>query len=94
MGRDGYRGVVTRDAVSQAIAADTSPTIDDIVIEAPSIDPGASLAEALPATLSSEYPLAVIDADGELAGVLSPDRVGEALTPPAEEEDVTKAAAE
>jgi glycine betaine/proline transport system ATP-binding protein len=98
MGRDGYRGVVTRDAVSQAIAADTSPTIDDIVIEAPSIDPGASLAEALPATLSSEYPLAVIDADGKLAGVLSPDRVGEALTPPAEEpdeeEDVTKAAAE
>jgi glycine betaine/proline transport system ATP-binding protein len=98
MGRDGYRGVVTRDAVSQAIAADTSPTIDDIVIEAPSIDPGASLAEALPATLSSEYPLAVIDADGELAGVLSPDRVGAALTPPAEEpgeeEDITKAAAE
>jgi glycine betaine/proline transport system ATP-binding protein len=98
MGRDGYRGVVTRDAVSQAIAAATSPTIGDIVIEAPSIDPGASLAEALPATLSSEFPLAVIDADGELAGVLSPDRVGEALTPPAdeprEEEEITKAAAE
>ena len=80
----GYRGVVTRDAVNAAIASHTRADIGDIVIDAPSIDAGASLAEALPATLSSEFPVAVIDADGALAGVLSADRVGEVLTPPPE----------
>jgi glycine betaine/proline transport system ATP-binding protein len=99
VGDNGYRGVVTRDALDAAIASHHAPDIADIVIEAPSIDPGASLAEALPATLSSEFPVAVVDADGELAGVLSPDRVGEVLTPPAEEPrdkapDEAKAAAE
>ncbi len=99
VGDKGYRGVVTRDALDAAIASRHAPDIADIVIEAPSIDPGASLAEALPATLSSEFPVAVVDADGELAGVISPDRVGEVLTPPAEEPpdeapDEAKAAAE
>ena len=82
---NGYRGVVTRDALDAAIASHHAPDITDIVVEAPSIDSGASLAEALPATLSSQFPLAVIGADGGLAGVLSPDRVGEVLTLPAEE---------
>ena len=82
IGDKGYRGVVTRDAVSAAIASHTAPAIGDIVIQAPTIEPGASLAEALPASLSSEFPLAVVDAEGGLAGVLPADRVGEILTPP------------
>ena len=84
VGDQGYRGLVTRDAVRAAIASHSAPGIGDIVIAAPTIDSGASLAEALPASLSSEFPLAVIDADGSLAGILPADRVGEILTPPEE----------
>lgn len=77
----GYRGVVTRDAVSAAIADQTTPTVDEIAIGAPSIARHTSIANALPTALSSAYPIAVIDADGELEGVLSTDRVSDILTP-------------
>lgn len=80
----GYLGVVTRDAVNAAIASHATPTVESLAVDAPSIDAGASIAEALPATLSSEFPVAVIGADGALAGIISADRVGEVLTPPPE----------
>lgn len=80
----GYRGIVTRDAVNAAIASHMAPTVESLAVDAPSIDAGASIAEALPATLSSEFPVAVIGADGALAGIISADRVGEVLTPPPE----------
>lgn len=80
----GYRGIVTREAVNAAIASHTAPTVESLAVDAPSIDAGSSIAEALPATLSSVYPVAVIGADGALAGIISADRVGEVLTPPAE----------
>lgn len=83
----GYRGVVTRDAVDQALAERTPPTIGDLAVEAPSVDASTSIAEALPATLSSDYPLAVVDEDGTLAGVVTQDRLGEVLTPPGDEDD-------
>ncbi|WP_421725679.1 quaternary amine ABC transporter ATP-binding protein [Bauldia sp.] len=80
----GYRGVVTRDALNDAIANDDKPTVEQIAVTTPSIGPEASLAEALPATLASAYPVAVIGSDGGLEGILSADRVGEILTPPEE----------
>jgi len=84
VGDRGYLGVVTRDAVNAAIASHAAPTVESLAVDAPSVDAGASIAEALPATLSSQYPVAVIGADGGLAGIISADRVGEVLTPPAE----------
>jgi len=83
--KSGYRGVVTRDAVDHAISEKPYPTIDDIVVEAPSVVSGSSIADALPTTLSSEYPVAILDQDGALAGVLTADRLGEVLRPPADE---------
>jgi glycine betaine/proline transport system ATP-binding protein len=80
--KQGYRGVVTRDAVDHAIAERPRPSIGEIAVEAPSVVSGSSIAEALPATLSSDYPLAVLDEDGAIAGVLTHDRLGEILTPP------------
>ncbi len=82
----GYLGIVTRDAVNAAIASHAAPSVESITVDAPSIDAGSSIAEALPATLASEFPVAVIDADGALAGIISADRVGEVLTPPTEKE--------
>ncbi len=87
VGAGGYRGVVTRDALDAAIAGPHGSDIGDIVMDAPSIDAGASLAEALPATLASAYPVAVIDEAGGLAGVLSTERVGEIFTLPMENEE-------
>lgn len=86
----GYLGVVTRDAVNAAIASHSAPTVVSLAVDSPSVDAGASIAEALPATLSSEYPVAVIGADGALAGIISADRVGEVLTPPAEAKEAAE----
>ena len=83
--RGGYRGVVTRDAVNAAIASHAGPTVDEIAVGAPSIAPGASLAEALPATLSSDYPVAVISRRRRAGGHVSAAQVGEILTPPSKE---------
>ncbi|MCP4383501.1 MAG: glycine betaine/L-proline ABC transporter ATP-binding protein [Hyphomicrobiales bacterium] len=77
----GYRGVVTRAALSAAIANDDAPTVEQLAVNSPSIGPHASLAEALSATLSSAYPIAVIGDDGSFEGILTADRVGEILTP-------------
>jgi glycine betaine/proline transport system ATP-binding protein len=84
VGDRGYLGVVTRDAVNAALASHSAPSVVSLAVDAPSIDAGASIAEALPATLSSAFPVAVIGADGALAGIISADRVGEVLTPPPE----------
>jgi len=84
----GYRGIVTRDAVDHAIAEKPHPTIDKIAVNAPAVAYSASIAEALPATLSSEYPLAILGKDGSLAGVLTHDRLGEILTPPDDDDEV------
>lgn len=92
VGAGGYRGVVTRDALDAAMARPDDVDIGDIIMDAPSIDPGASLAEALPATLASKFPVAVVDDQGRLAGVLSTDRVGEIFTLPAEDSTPTNTA--
>jgi glycine betaine/proline transport system ATP-binding protein len=86
-GKQGYRGVVTRDAVDQAIAEKPHPTIGEIAVMAPTVQTGSSIADALPATLSSDYPLPIVEADGSLAGVITQGRLGEVLAPPDDDDD-------
>lgn len=81
-----YSGVVTEAAVEKALAADGTPQISDIVVEAAQVDTGATLADALPATLTSKYPVAVVGENGELRGVVEPQELGEVLAPPQEED--------
>jgi glycine betaine/proline transport system ATP-binding protein len=92
-GQRGYRGVVTRDAVDHAIGQKLRPTIDELAIQVPSVEAGSSIAEALPTTLTSDYPVAIVEADGTLAGVLTQDRLGEVLSPPDDGDDDDDAAA-
>ncbi len=80
---DGTSGVVTRAAVSEAIAGPTSPTLSEISVETPAVSPGTSLAEALPTALAATFPVPVVGPDGRLAGVLAPAEMGDALAPPA-----------
>lgn len=84
----GYRGVVTRDAVDEAISKTPHPTISAIVEEGPSAPVGATIADALPGTLESDHPLAIVDKDGALVGVVNRDRIGEILAPPDDEDEV------
>ena len=77
----GYRGIVTRGAVDDAITDRPCPNISEIAVKAPSVATGSSIADALPATLSSKYPVAILDEEGMLAGIVASDRLGEVLTP-------------
>lgn len=76
-----YRGVVTREAVNAALLSQAAPNVAAIAVDSPSIESGVSIAAALPATLASAFPVAVIGADGAVAGIISADRVGEVLAP-------------
>ncbi len=88
VGGDGFQGIVTREAVREAIDREQAPTpVSDIAVGTPSVLPGASLADALPATLAAEFPVPVVGADGALKGVIAPGEVGEVLTPVAEPEE-------
>jgi glycine betaine/proline transport system ATP-binding protein len=88
----GYRGIVTREAVTAAANDATPPGIGELVIALPPVRGSASLATALPMTLATHYPVPVVGADGILRGVLSQDRVGEILTPSDGDDDAEEAA--
>jgi glycine betaine/proline transport system ATP-binding protein len=88
----GYRGIVTREAVTAAANDASPPRIGELVIALPPVEGSVSLAKALPMTLATHYPVPVVGADGILRGVLSQDRVGEILTPEEGDEDAERAA--
>ncbi|MCW5696282.1 MAG: glycine betaine/L-proline ABC transporter ATP-binding protein [Bauldia sp.] len=79
---DGYRGIVTEEAVRTAIAAREPAQVSDLAVTVETVTPDAAIAAALPATLASSIPVPVVTAEGSLEGVLSPARVGEVLQPP------------
>ena len=76
-----YRGVVTQDALDQAGRGNgsTTPTPADIAETGPTLDPGTSLQDALPAALESATPVPVVSQDGEFLGILSAKDLGRVL---------------
>lgn len=74
-----YRGVVTAAGLRSLGESGGVHSIAEALQRGPTIAPGATLAEALPAALSSDYPLPVVDRDGRLQGVVSPSALGEIL---------------
>jgi glycine betaine/proline transport system ATP-binding protein len=76
-----YRGVVTQDALDQAGRGNgsTTPTVADIAETGPTLDPGTSLQDALPAALESAIPVPVVSQDGEFLGILSAKDLGRVL---------------
>ena len=84
---DNYRGVVTQDAVQAAIdQPNGAKTTWDVAEEFPVLRESDALEIALPTTLASDYPVAVVDAEGRLQGVVTSERMSDALTPPGEGE--------
>jgi len=79
----GYRGVVTEAKLRSLESGQGHPGLAEAIEAAPTIDPNATLAEALPAALASAYPVPVVDAKGALKGVVSASALSEMLQPSA-----------
>ncbi len=77
---DGYRGVVTQQAVEQALATgNATTTVADATEAQPSLGPEDTLERALPMTLECDYPVAVVDREGDLKGTVSRTQMGNVL---------------
>jgi glycine betaine/proline transport system ATP-binding protein len=77
----GYRGVVTEAKLRSLEQGDGHPVLAEAIEAAPAVAPTATLAEALPAALASEFPVPVVDAKGALKGVVSASALSEVLKP-------------
>ena len=77
--RDRYRGVVTQEAIEDAIKAPGNDSLYDIAVETPHFAPETVIEHVLPATLESDWPIPVVGPDGSLAGVVSRSDMGQIL---------------
>ncbi len=71
-----YRGVVT-EAGLRSLGVGSAHALAEAIEAGPTLSPDATLAEALPAALSSRYPVPVVDKAGALQGVLTPSVLSE-----------------
>ena len=80
-----FLGLVTKEGLRSLDekASDLSAGIEKAV----TIAPDATLADALPKALTSVHPIAVVDGDGALRGVLSATALAEVLNPSDATED-------
>ena len=79
---DGYQGTLTQEGLEEAYREDAAAQVSEEHYEdVPQIAPDAALEEVLPETLSADYPVPVVDEEGELQGALSRDALAEVLSP-------------
>ena len=77
---EGFQGVVTEEALKEAYADDKSADLTvDVMESCDPLEPGAVLESVIPCTLESEYPLPVVDEDGNLTGRLSRGTLSDVL---------------
>ncbi len=78
---EGYQGVVTQQALTEAYHGDDSEklTAQHYSPDVPALSPDAVLESVIPETLGAEYSLPVVDADGNLKGELSRGCLAEVL---------------
>ena len=75
-----YQGVVTQHTLKEVSEhPDANPSLREVCEDGPTLQPDMSLQDALPATLVSDYPVPVVDSDGEYQGTLSKEDMVEAL---------------
>ncbi|WP_108662408.1 quaternary amine ABC transporter ATP-binding protein [Acuticoccus kandeliae] len=81
---DRYRGVATAERLEEAVAGAgaNSQTLYDVAETGPTLAADDALETALPAALETDYPLPVVDGDGQLMGVVSTREMSSVLTPP------------
>ncbi|MEM7567195.1 MAG: CBS domain-containing protein, partial [Pseudomonadota bacterium] len=82
-----YHGVVSVEAVEDAIEGPSDPTLIELAETIDTVDTTASLEEALPNALTTEYDVPVVSDAGELVGVVSRESMSEVLSEGADEPD-------
>lgn len=77
---DGYQGMVSADTLEQAYKEDRQAELDPALYEdVEPVDPQAVLESVIPNTLDADYPLPVVDDEGQLAGRLSRNTLAKVL---------------
>ncbi|WP_319532972.1 glycine betaine/L-proline ABC transporter ATP-binding protein [uncultured Cohaesibacter sp.] len=83
---EGYQGTLTQESLEEYYKENADSKIsEEHYHDVPHISPDAALEEVLPETLSADYPVPVVDEDGEFVGSLSRDALAEVLSPESSE---------
>ncbi len=78
---DGFQGVVCQEALEDAARIDKETHMDDFEVEELTpISPDDYLENIIPATMESDFPIPVVDAEGDLQGELSRTHLAEVLS--------------
>lgn len=77
-----YRGVTSQEKLATAVASPERRSLYDVAEPGPTLTAGEVLETALPTALETDYPLPVVDDDGNLMGVVSSREMSSVLTPP------------
>ncbi|SFO88013.1 glycine betaine/proline transport system ATP-binding protein [Cohaesibacter marisflavi] len=85
---DGYQGMLSQESLEEYYQEDkTAKLTEEHYEDLEPIAPDAALEEILPETLASDYPVPVVDEEGEFMGSLSRDALAEVLSPEASSEE-------
>lgn len=77
---DGYQGVILQEALEDAAKENaTDQLCEDVYEDIPTISPDSVLEEVIPDTIDNDFPLPVVDEDGDLQGQLSRSSVVKVL---------------
>jgi glycine betaine/proline transport system ATP-binding protein len=80
MAPDGYRGVVTAAKVEAALHANGArASLAELAVEAPTFTADTPIERVVPAALRAGVPLPVVDAEGNVQGLVTPEAVGKML---------------
>ena len=79
--KDGYQGVLLQDKLEKAAKLNgSSPVGDALFEEVDPLSPDSVLEQIIPETMESNYPLPVVDEEGDLQGSLPRSSIAEVLT--------------
>jgi len=77
---DGYQGVILQETLEDAAKENASDQLcEDVYEDIPVISPDSVLEEVIPDTIDNDFPLPVVDEDGDLQGQLSRSSVVKVL---------------
>ncbi len=88
---EGYQGALALDHLEEIDEKDYSEALtDDHYYDSEiNVEPGSAIEEVIPDTLDQDYPIPVVDEEGELQGELSRETIAEVLSPQTSEDEQT-----
>jgi glycine betaine/proline transport system ATP-binding protein len=94
---EGYQGTVSQETLEEAVREDNGDAAlcEKVYEDVPIVAPDAVLEDILPETINADYPVPVVDEEGEIQGELSREAIADVLSPdqvPEEQAKVTQTA--